>query len=121
MYFAPHWQPPGAHVVVFAAHPIGGELRPQPSEVVEIGYFDPSVLPQPLLLGQRRRIDDAVRGIGGSIVCLRDSVWPFAQTMTREDLYALRDQSGLSRQAFYLQFTQQATENDIVEVPGTSP
>jgi hypothetical protein len=85
---------------VFAAHSIGGELRPQPSEVVEIGYFDPSVLPEPLLLGQRRRINDVARGVGGSIACSRDGVWPFQQTMTRKDLYALRDDQGFHGKHF---------------------
>jgi hypothetical protein len=28
--------------------------------------------------------------------------WPFDQRLTRDDIYALRDQSGLSRQQFYV-------------------
>ena len=29
--------------------------------------------------------------------------WPFDQQLTREEIYALRDRSGLSRQQFYMQ------------------
>lgn len=117
IYTAPRWWFPGTQVVVFAARPTGGELQPQPGEVIDIGYFDPHALPEPLLLGQRQRIADAVGGVSG-IVSVRDSVWPFEHGMTREELYALRDRSGLSRQQFYLQFIDNVTENETVEVPG---
>jgi ADP-ribose pyrophosphatase YjhB (NUDIX family) len=118
IYSTPLWNVPGIHIVVFAAEPIGGSLRPQPGEVVDIGYFDPAKLPSELLLGQRRRILDALGGITGQ-ASSRDSVWPFQAGMTRAELYAMRDRSGLSRGEFYARHVAaRVTEGETVEVPG---
>ncbi len=118
IYSAPRWSVPGIHIVVFAAEPVGGSLNPQPGEVVEIGYFDPAGLPDELLTGQRRRIRDALDGVAGQ-ASSRDSVWPFDVAVTRPDLYAMRDESGLGRSEFYRQFAARVTEDETVEVAGT--
>jgi ADP-ribose pyrophosphatase YjhB (NUDIX family) len=88
------------HLVLFAGHAVGGALRPDPHEVVEAGYFGPDALPEPLLLGHRRQILDALSGAGGNVWSY-EIAWPFEPGMTRQELYALRDRSGLSRQEFY--------------------
>jgi ADP-ribose pyrophosphatase YjhB (NUDIX family) len=104
VYSRPRWNDGGQHIVVFAARPIGGALKPQEGEVLETRYFDPNGLPEILLLGHSQRIIDALNGVGGSVVWSHDTPWPFEQGLKREELYALRDQSGLSRQEFYLKF-----------------
>jgi hypothetical protein len=43
---------------------------------------------------------------------------PNEEKLSRKELYALRDQSGLSRQEFYLQRIDQAKIREIVEVDG---
>jgi ADP-ribose pyrophosphatase YjhB (NUDIX family) len=90
------------HLVLFAARPIGGALRPDPHEVVEIGYFDLNALPEPVMAGHRQKIVDAFGGAQGH-VWSHEITWPFAPDITRQELYAMRDGSGLSRQEFYIQ------------------
>ena len=43
------------HLVLFAARPIGGALRPDPREVIEMSYFDLNTLPEPMMAGPDRR------------------------------------------------------------------
>jgi 8-oxo-dGTP diphosphatase len=117
IYSMPRWGRGGAHIVVFAARPAGGGLRPQPGEVVAVRYFDPDALPEPLLGWHRQRIWDALNGVGGSVAWSQAVAWPFDQDVTRPALYALRDQSGLSRQEFYLQhFGRAGRDAETLEV-----
>ena len=88
------------HLILFAARAVGGALRPDPHEVVEAGYFGLEALPAPLLAGHRQQILDALGGAGGNVWSY-EMAWPFAPDITRRELYALRDRSGLSRQEFY--------------------
>jgi ADP-ribose pyrophosphatase YjhB (NUDIX family) len=90
------------HLVLFAARPIGGTLRPDPREVVEIGYFDLNALPEPVMAGHRQKIVDAFSDAQG-YVWSHEITWPFETDITRQELYAMRDESGLSRQQFYIQ------------------
>jgi ADP-ribose pyrophosphatase YjhB (NUDIX family) len=119
IYSRPRWLGGSMHVILFAARPVGGVLRPQPAEVLDAGYFSPRALPEPLLVGHRRQILDALHGVGGSIACINAIAWPLAPDMTRQELYDLRDQSGLSRQEFYFQSLVRAGSDDyVVEVDG---
>ena len=49
------------HAVLYAAKPIGGELRTQPHETIEVAYFPFDQLPSELLFGHKRRIHDATQ------------------------------------------------------------
>ncbi len=97
----PQWLSVGGHIVVFAARIIGGELTIQPSEVLEARFFSRAELPKEMLLGHGQQIEDALDGVCGAI-WTHDSQWKLPQGMTREDLYRLRDQSGLLPTEFYL-------------------
>lgn len=88
------------HIASFAARPIGGELKADPSEVIEIGYFGPDELPVDLLVTHKRRIIDAFSGVGGVVWSLAFDA-PFNPGVTRAEMYRLRDESGLSRRDFY--------------------
>jgi hypothetical protein len=44
---------------------------------------------------------DALAGVGGSCTWTQRVPWPFPAEMTRREIYALRDASGLSRSGFY--------------------
>jgi hypothetical protein len=119
VYSMPRWRAGGAHIVVFAARPVGGAVQPQEGEVIEARYFDPHALPEPLMGWHRQRIFDALDGVGGSVARSQHVGWPFEQKMTREELYALRDQSGLSRQEFFFRyFGQPEPEYETLEVGG---
>jgi 8-oxo-dGTP pyrophosphatase MutT (NUDIX family) len=52
-------------VSIFAATILGGELRPQPGEIDDIGWFDPGKLPHPMTNAAPPAIADAARGARG--------------------------------------------------------
>ena len=114
------WVEGSMHVISFAARPVGGTLHPQPGEVLEARYFHADTLPKPLFWGQRQRIRDALSGVAGSRVWSQYRPWPFAAGLKRQDIYSLRDQSGLSRQAYYMQHFPAESEIDTLEV-GENP
>jgi ADP-ribose pyrophosphatase YjhB (NUDIX family) len=104
VYSRPHWDHGGDHVVLFAAAPIGGILLQDAKgdrEVLDARYFARHELPEALVPWHRQRVCDALDGVGGGVAWSHTAIWPFAQGMTREELYDLRDRSGLSRQQFY--------------------
>jgi ADP-ribose pyrophosphatase YjhB (NUDIX family) len=103
------------HAVLFAAKPVGGALKIQPGETIEVRYFPFEEIPDELLFGHRRRILDAIHEISG-IAVRQELNLPVEGKPTRKELYALRDQSGLSRQQFYLDRIAQAEINEVVEV-----
>jgi len=92
---------PSGHAVVFAARPAGGAIRTQPGENVDVAYFEFGHLPDALAFGHHRRIQDAVQGVHGSVVLQRPGE-AVERTVGRAELYALRDQSDLSPEAFYM-------------------
>lgn len=67
-----------------------------------MGYFHFEAIPENLLWGHRQRILDTFNGNGGSIVWLQHV--PFDPTANRQELYNLRDESGLSGQEFYMEY-----------------
>ncbi|HSB65030.1 MAG TPA: NUDIX domain-containing protein [Anaerolineales bacterium] len=97
----PQWLSTGGHIVLFAAKIVSGELTVQPQEVLEARFFSIAELPDDLLLGHRQQIEDALHGVCGA-VWTHNSEWNFSPGLTRHDLYALRDDSGLSPADFYL-------------------
>lgn len=103
------------HVVVYAARPIGGELTTQPNETIDVAYFPFDQLPNELLFGHRQRISDAINHVTG--VSVRQELRTNdPKQYTRRELYEARDQSGLSRQQFYLQRIAESEINEVVEV-----
>jgi 8-oxo-dGTP pyrophosphatase MutT (NUDIX family) len=97
IYYMPHWKYGDNHEVIFAASVISGEINPLPEEIVEAGFFSPQELPEPILWWHRQRIQDAVDGIGGSIVRMQNMVWPFKEQGSRKRFL----RSGLSRKEFF--------------------
>jgi ADP-ribose pyrophosphatase YjhB (NUDIX family) len=117
IYFIPRWTTGDSHGVLFSAIPVGGALEPQQGEVIEVGYFDPQSLPEPLVWWQRQRIYDALDGVGGGAVWTQKPKWPFEEAKTRQEFYELIRQSGLSRQEFFLQhFSKPEPEPDDLQV-----
>jgi len=104
------------HIVLFAANPIGGEIKCQPGETIAVEWFPFSQIPAPLSLGHRRRIKDVISNAGGGVCITQDLNLPNFPNVSRKELYALRDQSGLSRQDFYLKLIDSAIAREVVEV-----
>ena len=89
-------------IILFVGEPVGGTLKAQEDEVLEIAYFHFDEIPDKLLWGQRQRITDAFKEHGGGIVRLQNV--PFDPVADRQELYKLRDKSGLSGQEFYSRY-----------------
>jgi hypothetical protein len=105
------------HAALFTATPIGGELKIQDGETLEVKYFSLKELPQELLFGQKRRIIDAFRGATGMSV-KQELTDPKKERLTRGELYDLRDRSGMPRQKFYLNRIKSYETKETVELDG---
>jgi len=100
------------HAVLYAAKPVGGELKTQPNETLEVDWFPFDQLPDDLLFGHKKRINDAINHVNG--ISVRQEIKSQdSKQYTRKDLYEARDQSGLPRQQFYL---QRMAESEIIEI-----
>jgi ADP-ribose pyrophosphatase YjhB (NUDIX family) len=102
------------HAVLYNAKPIGGEMRTQPHETIEVDYFAFNELPDEMLFGHKKRIQDAINNMSG--VSVRQEINIHDPKYTRKELYEMRDRSGLTRQQFYLQRMKQVQIIEIVEV-----
>jgi ADP-ribose pyrophosphatase YjhB (NUDIX family) len=106
---------PDVHAVLYEAKPTGGELKTQPNETIEVAYFSFDELPQEIAFGHKKRIADVFHNRIG--VSVRQKIkLPNEGRLTRRKLYELRDQSGLSRQQFYMQRIEQAEIKEEVEI-----
>jgi ADP-ribose pyrophosphatase YjhB (NUDIX family) len=106
-----------AHVFLFAARPVRGHLRPQPGEALQACFLEQTEWPEAWLFGQRQQALDALAGVGGGSAWRYCTTWPFSPTITRREIYALRDRSGLSRSEFYYQhFKPFGPGDEILEV-----
>ncbi len=103
------------HAVLFRAKPVGGELKLQEGETIEVAYFPFDQIPTELLYGHKQRIEDAINDVRG-VARKQELNLPQADALTRKQLYELRDNSGLSRQQFYLQRIAQAEIKEVTEV-----
>lgn len=88
-------------IISFKAEVIGGELNPQPGEVVDLCWFDQKEIPHALLWGQRQRIQDAFDVQSGGVAWKQ--YVPFDKVMERAELYRMKDESGLGGLGFYEQ------------------
>jgi ADP-ribose pyrophosphatase YjhB (NUDIX family) len=88
-------------IVSFRAEGIGGELIPQPGEVVDLHWFAREDIPNELLCGQRQRIEDAFECTTGGVAWKQHM--PFDKAISRAALYQMKDESGLSNVDFYAQ------------------
>jgi len=106
------------HAVLFVAKPIGGEIKCQEGETIAVEWFDFDKIPSPLSAGQDKKIEDAIRGISGTVVLHEITVPTLPDKLTRKELIGLRDKSGLSRQEFYIHMIEQAEIKEKIELSG---
>ncbi len=87
--------------LAYEAEVVGGEiLRVLPREVIEIGWFDHRELPDHTIFFYERMVRDAFefsQPVGWKLI----TPMPFVGK-TYQEIYAVRDTSGLSRKEFYL-------------------
>ena len=106
---------PDVHAILYEARPIGGELRLQPGETIEVKYFTRNEMPNELAFAHKRRILDAFDGKSGMSV--KQEINTNGEVITdRENLYELRDQSGLSPQQFYLERIEGSETRETIEI-----
>jgi len=103
------------HAVLYTAKPVGGGLKTQPNETIEVAYFSFDRLPDELLFGHKKRISDAINHANGVSVRQEIKIQD-AMSYTRREIYEARDRSGLTRQQFCLKRIADAEINEIVEV-----
>ncbi len=104
------------YTALFAAWPVGGAPRLQQGETIAVEWFPFDKIPAPLSVGQARRIRDAIDGAAGLAVLQEIRTPRLPDQITKEEMYALRDRSGLPRQEFYLQMFEDAEIREVVEV-----
>jgi len=106
---------PDVHAVLYEAKPIGGELKLQPGETIEVAYFAPDEIPNEIAFAHKKRIADAFHGKSGMSV--KQEIKTIGEVIAdRETLYALRDRSGLSRQQFYLERIEGPETKETVQL-----
>lgn len=118
VYSRPLWLNDSDHTILYAAKAVGGKLKINPKEVIGLGFFEPDNLPKTIIWWQKQQIKDALSGIVGA--CWKQDLKPkFGKGITRQKLYKLRDQSGLSHQEFFTQhFREPETESEKNEIIG---
>ncbi len=109
------------HAILFTAKPVGGEIKCQEGETIAVEWFAFDELPSPLSAGQKRRIEDALAGVSGVAVLQEFKLPEMPKGLSRKELIELRDNSGLSRQDFYMRMFEQAELTETTEVSGISP
>lgn len=119
IYSMPKGPGGGSFDILFAGSVTGGALAADPQEVVETGWFGLSDLPEPLLPWMAQGIRDALTGTGGSAVWTTGYTWPFA--LSRREIYRLRDESGLSRQEFFLKYFGGQSFIQVSEITAEKP
>ena len=106
------------HAILFTAKPVGGEIKCQEGETIAVEWFAFDELPSPLSAGHKRRIEDAISGVSGVAVLQEFKLPEMPEGITRKELVELRDNSGLSRQDFYLHMFDKAELIETTEVSG---
>jgi ADP-ribose pyrophosphatase YjhB (NUDIX family) len=103
IYSQPRWHSGGNHFALFAAEPIGGALGLASGETIDAGFFERGALPEPLIWWHEQPIADALDRLAG-VTRVLEQPWPIDLQLNRQELYALRDRSGLPRQQFYREY-----------------
>ena len=88
------------HLASFAARIIGGSLKPQVGEVLDLQFFPLDELPEDMFWWHKQHIADFQTNSGSS-PNRRQNVISQPGATNRAELYAMRDQSGLTRTEFY--------------------
>ncbi len=116
LYSRPKWANGGDHAVLFTAFPTTEIFTPQEAEVADIGYFEPSELPQMLLWWQRYYIRDALVGLGGAVAKTLDITWPFEPGLTAQQIHDKEMRGEIPAETLSYLFVEPATNKEVREV-----
>ena len=116
LYTKTQWHNPNMTTVLFAAEVVSGDIRADSFETLDIGFFSVDALPEPLIWWTRTEVEDAVNGLGGSVVRTQQIDSPLDSLPTRQELYDMRDESDLSRAEFFQHIFPEGPVT--TEVPG---
>lgn len=97
---------PENHAVLFTAKAIGGSIQPQPGETIDVRFFPFDAIPKDLFLGHLKRIEDAVKGVGGGVAVMQKFNSASNQHIETQDMIAIRKQPREVRRQFYLEAVQ---------------
>lgn len=97
----PFWKGGGMLKLIFAATPVGGALRADPAEVIDLGFFHHAALPTPLMEEHAYMLGAAFQGTRGQLWVSIENPQPLF--FDREALYRWRDALGIPRQAAYVE------------------
>ena len=89
------------HAVLFSARILGGSIQAQAGETIDVRFYPLDEIPENLSFGHRKRIEDPIRGIGGSTVVTQEMVLPDDGKIRREDIILARDMAREARLEFY--------------------
>jgi len=109
---------PPVYAILYTARPVGGEIKCQPGETIAVEWFAFDNIPSPLSAGHKRRIEDAISGVTGITVLQEFDLPTMKEKLTRNELIQLRENSGLSRQDFYIKLFENAEVKETMEVVG---
>jgi ADP-ribose pyrophosphatase YjhB (NUDIX family) len=98
---------PDTHAVLFRAEPVGGALSTQPGETIEVRYFQFDQIPEDLSFGHRKRIEDAIAGIGGSLAVKQEMVFISGQKPGQKEVAKFRKQPREVRIQLFKQVMEQ--------------
>ena len=88
---------PDTHAVLFTATPIGGRLQTQPGGTIEVRFFPFNEIPEDLSIGHQKRIEDAIKGIGGGVAAVQVMTLPALQKIGHDDILEIRKQPRRAR------------------------
>ncbi len=104
------------HILLFAARPVGGTLMTTTPETLDARFFHRDDLPSDIIPWQLPRINDVFDGVCGR-VSTQIIRWP-QEGITRKALYAMRDESGLTRRDFFQQYVGYDPAQDRINIHG---
>lgn len=107
--------PVSAHAALFEARPIGGEIKIQPGETLEVRYFSLEEIPEEMFFGHRKRVEDAFNQVHGVSV-RQQTRFPAGPSLTYQELLESISESEMSPQDFYMQRLETAEIDEVIEV-----
>ena len=109
---------PDNHAVLFTASVIGGSIQPQPGETIDVRFFPFDAIPDDLSLGHKKRIEDAIQGIGGGVAVMQKVNTETNRRIDAKDIVAIRQQPREVRRQFYLEAVKRVSLEIETEVGG---
>ena len=109
---------PNIHAVLFTAKPIGGNIQTQPSETIEVKYFEFDEIPEELSLGHRRRIEDAINKDLRNMAVTQEIIFPGRGEITSSDINEARKLPRQARKTYYQNILQRSKIQNKIELGG---